>query len=208
MRAKEEIQRADKEANIKVETASRKLSLEMKKSQEKLKLEHEEYRADILKRAQEQNGDALRLMKENLIRERNREIEEIIEKLGDETHQTEKQLMAQYEKKAHQLTLKHKEELTEYQTSGQQWGEKYRGMVETRDLLEEKVKSLTARLSDMQLQVTEKQEQNKKIERINMEITAKLEKIHDDQTVARQSLESQMRKRLEDRDREIMVLKE
>jgi len=32
-------------------------------------------------------------MKEDMVRERNREIEAIIEKLGDETHLTQKQLM-------------------------------------------------------------------------------------------------------------------
>jgi hypothetical protein len=32
-------------------------------------------------------------MKEDMVRERNREIEAIIEKLGDETHTTQKQLL-------------------------------------------------------------------------------------------------------------------
>ena len=34
-----------------------------------------------------------------MIRERNREIEAIINKLGDETHDTQKGLLAQYERK-------------------------------------------------------------------------------------------------------------
>jgi hypothetical protein len=36
-------------------------------------------------------------MREEMVLERNKEIEAIIEKLGDETHSTQKQLVAQYE---------------------------------------------------------------------------------------------------------------
>jgi len=46
-------------------------------------------------------------MKEDMVRERNREIEAIIEKLGDETHTTQKQLLQQYEKKVEALQDKH-----------------------------------------------------------------------------------------------------
>ena len=42
-----------------------------------------------------------------MVRERNREIEAIIEKLGDETHTTQKQLLQQYEKKVEVLQDKH-----------------------------------------------------------------------------------------------------
>lgn len=49
-----------------------------------------------------------------MIRERNREIEAIIDKLGDETHSTQKTLMAQYELKVSQLQEKHKVEVEEY----------------------------------------------------------------------------------------------
>ena len=60
----------------------------------------------------------------------------------------------------------------------------------------------------MELEVAEKGEKNKKMERANMEVNAKLDTIYDDQTVLREGLESEMRKRLEQRDREIMTLKE
>ena len=70
-------------------------------------------------------------------------------------------------------------------------------MVETRDMLDENVRVLTRRISDMELEVAEKGEKNKKMERANMEVNAKLDTIYDDQTVLREGLESEMRKRLE-----------
>jgi len=51
-----------------------------------------------------------------MVRERNREIEAIIEKLGDETHSTQKTLMAQYEGKVLKMQEKHATEVAEYQT--------------------------------------------------------------------------------------------
>ena len=41
----------------------------------------------------DQKQDYQKRMKEEMVRERNREIEAIINKLGDETHDTQKQLM-------------------------------------------------------------------------------------------------------------------
>jgi len=43
-----------------------------------------------MRRLQEANADAIKQVKEEMIRSRNREIEAIIEKLGDETHDTQK----------------------------------------------------------------------------------------------------------------------
>ena len=47
------------------------------------------------------------------MKERNKEIEAIIEKLGDETHSTQKQLVSVYESKAAKLEEKHRKELAE-----------------------------------------------------------------------------------------------
>lgn len=56
-------------------------------------IEREEMQAAIQKKQQDQNLEVQRQMRENMIIERNREIEAIIEKLGDETHSTQKQLV-------------------------------------------------------------------------------------------------------------------
>jgi hypothetical protein len=49
-----------------------------------------------------------------MIRERNREIEAIINKLGDETHDTQKQLLTQYERKVKDVEEKWKAEVDSY----------------------------------------------------------------------------------------------
>ena len=67
-----------------------------------------------MKKNQEENAELLKKMKEEMVRERNREIEAIINKLGDETHDTQKQLMQQYEKKMKEVEAKQKVEIEEY----------------------------------------------------------------------------------------------
>ena len=47
----------------------------------------------------EQRSEYQKVLREEMVRERNREIEAIINKLGDETHDTQKQLLMQYERK-------------------------------------------------------------------------------------------------------------
>ena len=59
----------------------------------------------------------------------------------------------------------------------QQWGDKYRGMVETRDMLDENVKVLNRRIGDMEVEVGEKSEISKKMQRANMEVSAKLDRM-------------------------------
>ena len=54
-----------------------------------------------------------------MVRERNREIEAIINKLGDETHDTQKQLLTQYERKVRDVEHKWKAEVEEYKVSVQ-----------------------------------------------------------------------------------------
>ena len=71
-------------------------------------IEQEELKSDLLKKAQDQHIETQRKIREEMVRERNKEIEAIIEKLGDETHSTQKTLMAQYEKKVADNEAKHK----------------------------------------------------------------------------------------------------
>lgn len=67
--------------------------VEIKQLKEKLAIEADELKSQLLKQAQDQHIEVQRKMKEDMVRERNREIEAIIEKLGDETHLTQKQFM-------------------------------------------------------------------------------------------------------------------
>lgn len=51
-------------------------------------IEQDELKSELLKQAQDQHIETQRKIREEMVRERNREIEAIIEKLGDETHST------------------------------------------------------------------------------------------------------------------------
>jgi len=53
-------------------------------------------------------------------------------------------------------------------------------------MLDENVRVLTRRIGDMELEVADKSEKNKKMERANMEVNAKLDTIYDDTMVERQ----------------------
>lgn len=70
----------------------------------------------MLKQVQDQNIEVQRKMKEDMVNERNREIEAIIEKLGDETHSTQKQLSAQYNAKAQAMQSEHRREVADLES--------------------------------------------------------------------------------------------
>ena len=76
-------------------------------------IEQEELKATMLKAAQDQHIEAQRKIREEMVRERNKEIEAIIEKLGDETHMTQQQVVAEYERKYKALQHQQQDALQE-----------------------------------------------------------------------------------------------
>ena len=68
------------------------------------------------KKIDEQKADFQKRLREEMIKERNREIEAIINKLGDETHDTQKQLLTQYERKVRDVEDKWKAEVETYKS--------------------------------------------------------------------------------------------
>ena len=73
-----------------------------------IKQEQEQWIESMIKKHQEDKEEYKRKLKEDMIKERNREIEAVINKLGDDTHSTQKQLVQQYEKKVKEVESKHR----------------------------------------------------------------------------------------------------
>ncbi len=90
--------------------------------------------------------DFQRKLREEAIKERNREIAAIIERLGDETHDAQKQMMSQNEKKLREVELKWKADIDEYKSLLSQWKEKYNSESDTRKMLDENLRVLGRRI--------------------------------------------------------------
>ena len=102
-----------------------------------------------------------------MVRERNREIEAIIEKLGDETHSTQKTLMAQYEGKVTKMQEKHTTEMAEYSTRLHSLKEKLVSEQETKNMLDENLRVLSRRLNDLEIECSDKTDRMRNMERSN-----------------------------------------
>ncbi len=93
-----------------------------------------------------------------MVRERNREIEAIINKLGDETHDTQKQLMQQYERKVQDTESKWRQEVEENKKVIQQWKDKFKAESDNRMVLDENLRILSRRINDLELDIEDKKE--------------------------------------------------
>lgn len=116
-----------------------------------------------------------------MVRERNREIEAIINKLGDETHDTQKQLMQQYEKKVREVEGKWKNEIEEYKALLAQWKEKFKSENDSRHMLDENLRVLGRRVHDLELELTDKKERISSLEKEKKELSDKLSHIYREQ---------------------------
>lgn len=93
-----------------------------------------------------------------MVRERNREIEAIINKLGDETHDTQKQLLTQYERKVKDVEAKWKAEVDEYKVVVQQWKDKVNSEEDSRLMLDENLRVLSRRINDLESELHQKKQ--------------------------------------------------
>jgi DNA phosphorothioation-dependent restriction protein DptG len=88
-----------------------------------------------------------------MVRERNREIEAIINKLGDETHDTQKQLLTQYERKVKDVEAKWKADVEDYKATIKQWKDKLVQEEESRHMLDDNLRVLSRRINDLELDI-------------------------------------------------------
>ena len=88
-----------------------------------------------------------------MVRDRNREIEAIINKLGDETHDTQKQLLTQYERKVKDVEAKWKAEVEEYKVTIKQWKDKVTNEENTRSMMDDNLRVLSRRINEMELEI-------------------------------------------------------
>jgi len=93
-----------------------------------------------------------------MVRDRNREIEAIINKLGDETHDTQKQLLTQYERKIKDIEGKWKNEVDEYKVTIKQWKDKVGSEEQARQMLDDNLRVLSRRINDLELDIQDKKE--------------------------------------------------
>lgn len=142
-----------------------------------------------------------------MVKERNKEIEAIINKLGDETHDTQKQLMQQYERKVQDVEQKWRAEVGEQKDTLQQWKDRYKKECDSRIMLDENLRVLSRRINDLELDIESKKEKIKELESQQFGQNEELAKARSDQETVRQEIESEMRFKIESKDKEVRQLR-
>ena len=143
-----------------------------------------------------------------MIRERNREIEAIINKLGDETHDTQKSLLTQYERKVRDVEDKWKAEVETYKSTLQQWKDKHSSESNSRHMLDDNLRVLGRRINDLELDLQDKKDKMEKMENEKFEIAEKLAMANSQQDNVRSEIEEEMKFRIDQKERDIRSLKQ
>ena len=79
---------------------------------------------------------------------------------------------------------------------------------ETRTMLDENLRVLSRRMNDLEIELSDKKDKIKTLERANVQSTSELEKIYDEQTQIRVELEKSMRQRIDEKDRDLRRARE
>lgn len=75
-------------------------------------------------------------------------------------------------------------------------------------MLDENLRVLSRRMNDMEIELTDKKEKVKTLERANVQTQVQLDCIYEEQTNIRQDFEKQMRQRMDEKEKEMRRLKE
>ena len=165
-------------------------------------------KADFIRKQKDQVQDYQKKLREEAIKERNREISAIIERLGDETHDTQKQLASQTEKKIREIEGKWRSDVDEYKALLAQWKEKFSNESECRKMLDDNLRVLGRRISELELELTGVQEKLGVAEKAKGDMEERLSGVHEQQTRLRLAVEEEMRDELETKERESRKLRE
>lgn len=120
-----------------------------------------------------------RRLREEAVKERNKEIAAIIERLGDETHDTQRQLTAQAEKRVKEVELRWKADVEEYKTLLAQWKEKFNHESDCRKMLDENLRVLSRRINELEVDCLDRQEKLESSERARKTLEDRLANVHD-----------------------------
>jgi uncharacterized protein YukE len=132
-----------------------------------------------------------------MIRERNKEIEAIINKLGDETHDTSKQLLSQYERKVRDVEEKWKAEVETYKSTLQQWKDKHSSESNSRHMLDDNLRVLGRRINDLELDLQDKKDKIENMDNEKFELNEKLASANSQQDGLRSEIEEEMKFRVD-----------
>lgn len=149
-----------------------------------------------------------RKLRDEAIKERNREIAAIIERLGDETHDAQKLIVQQNEKKIREVESKWKHDVDEYKSLISQWKEKFASESESRKMLDDNLRVLGRRVSELELECQDKADKLAQSDKMRLELQYRLSQVHEKEQKVRDELEDEVRLQLLEKEKELRKARE
>ena len=143
-----------------------------------------------------------------MVRERNREIEAIINKLGDETHDTQKQLLTQYERKVKDVESKWKADVEDYKVTIKQWKDKLVQEEQNRHMLDDNLRVLSRRINDLELDIQDKKQKILDLASEKQILESQLNSIQKNQDRLVQEVEEEFQDKLDQKLKDLRIIKE
>jgi predicted nucleic acid-binding Zn ribbon protein len=75
-------------------------------------------------------------------------------------------------------------------------------------MLDENLRVLSRRINDMEVELTDKKEKIRNLEKANIDVQSRLDSIHDEHAYARQTLEKQMRQTIDNKEEQCRRIRE
>lgn len=174
----------------------------------KLKDEYNEFKEDFIQKQKEELRDKLKEMRDQVKRERNEEINVIVNKLSTEAFDTEKALIAKFDRKERELDAKYRSEIMELKERIENMKDKNDAERRTKEMLEENLDITSKRLSENDNEINEKNQMIDSLRNSIKLLNEKLSSIQSNEEQERARFEREEISKRAGLEREIIVLKE
>ena len=192
----------------KMEKNSRLHQEELNNQQSKIKEEYIEWKEDFLQKQKDELREKLKEMRDQVKRERNEEINVIVNKLSSEAFDTEKALIAKFDRKEKEVEAKYRTEIMELKERIEALKGKSDAERRTKEMLEENLDITSKRLADNDQEINEKSQMIENLKNSIKNLTEKLNSLQSTSEVERARFERDEIAKRSHLQREISLLKE
>ena len=144
----EKIKSIEKSCEDKVEEQRRKNEMRITEIRNECQQESDQWREKTLTKQKQELKNKIKQLQDQMVKDRNKEIEIIVNRLGDNTNEAKKKLINEYELKIQEMQSKHQAELEAQMKYNDKWNSSYAELKASHDNLKNKLSNIDSVINE------------------------------------------------------------
>jgi 5-azacytidine-induced protein 1 len=149
----EKLKSIEKACEDKIDELRRKNEMRITEIRNECQQENDQWKEKTLSKQKQELKAKIKQLQEQMIKDRNKEIEIIVNRLGDNTNEAKKKLINEYEQKIQEMNSKHQAESETQMKAADKWNNSYMELKANHESLKNKLGSIDTVISEKNSQI-------------------------------------------------------